>query len=220
MTCSECLRLVAVADVADLDAEPAIVAHCQGCAGCARVVLDVASTTRYLADSLDNVPVPVPPDLVARRAIAGAALVRRDEIVGRWLWGGALAALALTVAALGSPTRMLGLFGVRHQPTVETIALRCLTPQQASGLVRPYLRAEGSKVLATPEGIPAVALRGTADEVQAARRIVRQFDDPRALPATAVCLPPTSPDVASAGARAPAADREPAQTAAVTDGPR
>jgi hypothetical protein len=77
--------------------------------------------------------------------------------------------------------------------SMETISLSCLSPQQASELVTPYLRSHGSAVYLAP-AIHAITIRGRSDEFANAKRELIRRDIPSS------CSLPTNAPVGSAEA--------------------
>jgi 2-oxoglutarate dehydrogenase complex dehydrogenase (E1) component-like enzyme len=63
----------------------------------------------------------------------------------------------------------------------ETIALKCLSPEQAADIINPYVRSHGSNYYIGNSGVAAITVRGTADELAMSRDLIRQFEsDPQA----------------------------------------
>jgi hypothetical protein len=59
----------------------------------------------------------------------------------------------------------------------ETIALSCLSPQQAADLINPYIRLRGSAYWVPSKEIPAITIRAGADELAKARELIREFEN-------------------------------------------
>jgi hypothetical protein len=63
----------------------------------------------------------------------------------------------------------------------ETMALSCLSPQQAGDIINPYVRSRHSTYYVPNSGISAITVRGTPEELAYARDLIREFDkDPSA----------------------------------------
>jgi len=74
--------------------------------------------------------------------------------------------------------------------TTETIALTCLSPQQAGDVIEPYIRSQRSRYFTPTSGISTITVRGTPAEVAKSRELIRVFEnDPgAACRATATSL--------------------------------
>lgn len=79
----------------------------------------------------------------------------------------------------------------------ETLALSCLSPQQAGDIIGPYIRSDESRIHVPGSGISAITVRGTAAELAKSRELIREFEkNPGAacrFPATTVEKPPITP---------------------------
>lgn len=186
MTCTECLRLVATADVAELATADAVRAHCRSCPDCATLVAAVGDETRRLAELLDGTPPGVPSHVVALQAIAeGSRGRRRGRRVGGALTAGAVLLSVLGGFALLRSTSDVGL-------VERTVALRCLSAAHVTELARPNLPAGVLVSLRPGEAVPVLSLRGSRHDVEAAQRLLVSLDLDAASPGEggAACTAP------------------------------
>ena len=158
-TCAECLTELATARLSSIGQNALIVSHCSTCEQCARIAADLRVAERQLAVSLEEArPVRQSSD-VASDALERSERLRR-RTTARW-FRGALGILGLLI---------LGTFIVeKRQPPpaleTKTITLNCLTPDAATALVTPYLRAKGSAVWSI-SGVRAITIRGAHVEIE------------------------------------------------------
>jgi hypothetical protein len=90
----------------------------------------------------------------------------------------------------------------------ETMQLTCLSPEQAGGIISPYVRSHGSTYYIPSGGLSAITVRGTGDELAKSRDLIAQFEtDPGAA-----CRLQGGPDVN--------VTVDPAMTQALKDGIR
>jgi hypothetical protein len=196
MTCSECVDALTVAAlrddtsvVATLDAtdRAAVEAHCSTCADCRAARQLFVAAEVALAQSLDA-------DVAARPTlyVVEHAWTARRRAAGRR----ALVALfALIVAAFVWATWSIAAPEVRlllEPPppvVVQTFELRCLSPEQAASLLRPYLpmpqnprwQAERFDVLPAAVGIRAVTVRAPRELIDRVPALLARFErDPGA----------------------------------------
>ena len=200
MTCTECLTLVATADVAELTAEAAIVEHCRTCADCAQVVDAVAAESQRLADLLDGTLPGVPAQVVALRAVAGAtrgrrrAWQRRTSVIVAGVLAAPLAGIFLA--------RMLAPSGI---PTVQNVELQCLAPAQAAELARPELPA-GVQIRVRPSlELPILTVSGTERGVATATERIAALDARWGAERAAYCASAPGRGTAAQDTRAPEA---------------
>jgi hypothetical protein len=88
-------------------------------------------------------------------------------------------ALLLWIGVRGLPDSTVALLtGRRPLPalTTETIALRCLSAEQAKALARPYLTVGGSEMTPGDSSIETLTVRGTADAVRLAKDVIERFE--------------------------------------------
>ncbi|MGZ8379523.1 MAG: hypothetical protein ACXWZS_12365 [Gemmatirosa sp.] len=171
LTCTECLRLVATADVHELTTATAVTEHCRTCADCATVVDEVGQEAQRLADTLDGTLPGVPAHVVALRAVAGAAPGRRRTRRLRT----ALSAGAVTVALLGTVMLLRTSTGAAAVET-RTVELHCLAPEQAAELVRPLMTAQIEVTFRPTLNLPVLMLRGPHRDLALAEQQIAQID--------------------------------------------
>lgn len=196
-TCSECLAEMSTVRLAAAGPGSAVSLHCAQCPECAAVAQDVAYAERRLAYALNNAQPGMLPSEVSVNAMEGSEQLRRKR-VGRWVRGVLLAAGAGFLAFAANDYYM-SKAEQRGQIPMETISLRCLTPEQAIELVTPYLRSSGSAVYMT-KGLHVITMRGRVDEFLSAKNQLRYRDAPGQCslpgPATApqpdATIPPAS----------------------------
>ena len=179
MTCADCLRLVATADVTELTTAAAVTAHCRGCPDCATLVGEVAEESRRLADMLDGTLPGVPAHVVALEAVAGSGRVRRGRALRVTIAVvGALMATAVGARLVSSPAAPV---------ETRTVELQCLDQDQIVEVARPELPA-GVSVTAHPAvRLPVLTLRGAPGDVAAAERIIARLDARWAAERPAYC---------------------------------
>ncbi len=169
MTCTDCLRLVATADVSELAAAVAVTEHCRTCPDCATLVAEVAEESRRLADMLDGTLPGVPAHVVALQAVAGAGRVRRRRR--------ALRVTAAVVAGLAATVVGARLVGSPAGP-VETraVELQCLDPEQVVELARPQLPPGVAVTVRPAVRLPVLTLRGAPRDLAAAEQAIARLD--------------------------------------------
>ncbi|WP_284349586.1 hypothetical protein [Roseisolibacter agri] len=180
MTCTDCLRVVATADVAELTTAAAVTEHCRGCPDCATLVREVAEESRRLADMLDGTLPGVPAHVVALEAVAGSGRVRRR--------GRALRVTASVVGVLLATLVGGRLVGGRAAPVeTRTVELQCLDPEQIVEVARPQL-PPGVAVTAHPAvRLPVLTLRGSPRDLAAAEQTIARLDARWAAERPAYC---------------------------------
>lgn len=179
MTCTECLRLVATADVAELTTANAVMEHCHTCTDCATVIRDVADEARQVGNTLDGATPGVHPHILALRAVAGGTLGRRraKRLRGAWYASAAVAALLAAVVMRRAPADVR--FDGEPAMPVEArvVELHCLTPEQAVEVAKPQLPRGISAHTRPRLGLPVLTLRGTPGDVARAEQVIAQADD-------------------------------------------
>lgn len=174
MNCAECLSELATGSLRDLRPESEVMQHCAVCADCGPLATALRDREYTAATILNTLPPISNPISVAETA----AMVSRRRRLGKvavFLTGAALVATvtaSLFVTNLGRS--MMG----ADRPTflTETFPLRCLTSEQAGGMIEPYLRTNGSMYYRSPAGVSAITVRGTAAEIAKSRELIHEFE--------------------------------------------
>jgi glutaredoxin-related protein len=189
MTCNDCLAALGTESLREMTPDSPVMQHCATCPDCARLTTMLRDKEYETATVLNSLPPMSNPLTVAETAV-GTAQRRRVGRVAVMLSGAALVVTLWIVGATivipalnAGDTREAGL-------RTETIALTCLSPQQAGDIINPYVRSPGSSYFAPTSGISAITVRGRRAELATARELIREFEnDPSAacrLPMTIV----------------------------------
>ncbi len=181
MTCDECVSILATGSLRDLPADSAVILHCNRCPDCAQLTTLLRDREYTAATILNNLPPLSSPISVAETA---GRLSRRRR-VGQLVVMLAGAALVATIwiAAATTFVPMMNDADKDHRTALrtETIALTCLSPQQAADIINPYVRSHGSAYYVPASGLSAITVRGTASELAQSRDLIREFEkDPKA----------------------------------------
>jgi len=189
MNCNECLAALETESLREMTPDSPVLRHCATCPDCARLTTMLRDKEYETATVLNSLPPMSNPLTVADYAV-NTAQRRRVGRVAVMLSG---AALAVTLWFVGARIVYpafedgdVGPAGVR----TETIALTCLSPQQAGDIIEPYIRSQRSRYFTPTSGISTITVRGTAAEVAKSRELIRVFEnDPgAACRATATSL--------------------------------
>jgi hypothetical protein len=189
ISCVECLRSVATADVLELTTATAVAEHCRRCTDCAGVIDEVAREERRLADALDGTTPGVPASVVALRAVAGAARGRRRTRRLRI----ALGAVATVVAPLGAVLLLRGQTDGAVATETRNVELQCLAPVHAAVLVPPALPREvlrGISLHVSPHDLPIIAVSGSARDLATVERVIARIDARWAAERSEYCVVP------------------------------
>jgi len=181
MTCDEYTRLLMTRSWTELN-EGEAHEHASTCARCSelRQLTETAETRLGLA--LSAARSSLHPSVLADRAIIGARLrsLERGLLVIPIL----LVALIIWMGIRGLPPSTVEILtGRRALPplTTETIALRCLSVEQARSLARPYLGSDEAVIAGSSGSIRTLTVRGTAHAVNQAKDVLKRFEsDPNA----------------------------------------
>src|SRR5450759_2144712 len=192
MTCGECLSELATGSLRELPPDSAVMLHCATCPDCSRLTTLLREREYNAANVLNNLPPMSSPITVAETSVRTAHRRR----VGRVVVMLSGAALVVTIWIAAATTIIPGLNHADATTSstlrTETIPLRCLSPQQAADIVKPYVRSGGSTYYVSTSGISAITVRGTGVELAKSRNLIRDFEsDPAA--ACRSCLLYTSP---------------------------
>ena len=171
-SCAECLTALSTTRLADFSRQTALVAHCAGCAACAEALSDFQLAERRLASTLADLRPLQPSTLVASEAIAGSERLRRRTAARLFR-----AVLGLVGAVLlGS--YLLEEVWRKQWPDVDTeiVPLTCITTEDATSIVTPFLRSNGAAVYQTP-GTKSITIRGVEGEVRRAYWELKNFEE-------------------------------------------
>jgi hypothetical protein len=179
MNCQECLSELATGSLRDLTPESAVMRHCATCPYCGPLATVLRDREYNAATILNSLPPISNPIAVAE----AAGMLSRRRRVGKvvvFLTGAALAATIFTslfVTDFGK--RVMGINNAAL--FTETIHLACLSPEQAGGIIQPYLRTRGSLYYADKNGMQAITVRGTEGQIAKSKQLIREFEnDPKA----------------------------------------
>ena len=175
MTCDEYTRLLMTRSWSELNESEAAL-HARTCGKCSELREAVERAENRLEYAMAAARSSIHPDVLADRAIAGARLRTLERglfiipivIVSLILWLGFRELPASTVQLLTGRRPLPAL-------TTETIALQCLSAEQARDLARPYVDRE-ENVIVGRGSIPTVTVRGTAAAVKQAKRMLAEFE--------------------------------------------
>jgi len=177
MTCQECLSELATGSLREMRADSAVMAHCATCPDCGPLATALRELEYDAATLLNNLHPMSNPITVAQKA---GELARRRR-VGKVAVFASGAALVLTFwAALFTTGFGRGLMGMdgsgASRLSTEIIPLSCLSPEQAADIINPFVRSHGSTYYIGHSGVPAITVRGTADEIAKSRELIVQFE--------------------------------------------
>ena len=195
MNCQECLSELSTASLREMHSDSAVMQHCATCAECASLTTRLRDLEYDTATTLNNLlPLTSPISL----AETSATLSRRRR-VGRLVvtLSGILGAIIVAVVAstMLIPQRIWnGIAGPAAASALrtETIALTCLSPDQAGDIINPYVRSRGSVYYTPSSGISVITVRGTAQEIERSRELLHDLESDPA----AACHQPTGADLA------------------------
>jgi hypothetical protein len=181
MTCAEVLKNLSTASLRDMPADSAVMAHCATCPDCARVTTMLREKEYGAASVLNGLPPMSNPLTVAeeavvmskRRRIGRVAVIVTGTALAATIW---IAASLTIIPALNHADARLA-----SELRTETMQLTCLSPEQAGGIISPYVRSHGSTFYIPSGGLSAITVRGTATELAKSRDLIAQFEtDPGA----------------------------------------
>lgn len=192
MTCAEALSALSIASLRDMGPDSPIMQHCAECPECSRVTTMVREQEYEAATTLNGLPPMSDPAALAEQSVISSARRRKGRIAVM-LSGAALIA-TVWIALWLTIIPALNNADASHLMTLrtETVQLSCMSPQQAGDIISPYVRSHGSTFYVPSSGIRAITIRGNADEIRNARRVIDQFESD---PAAACRVPTGSPDV-------------------------
>jgi hypothetical protein len=169
-TCAECLTMLSTARLSELGKNTLIAEHCTTCERCAVVAAEIRFAEQRLALSLAEARPMSPSYQVASEAIVGADKHRRRAAAR--VFRAAVGMFGLLL--LGSYVKEEWWDKRGPELTTSTLALKCMTPEQAMTVVVPLLRSSGTRAYPQP-GFPALTVRGPDREVMQATAALDAF---------------------------------------------
>ena len=173
ITCAECRYKMSTMRLPELSVGSSVALHSASCADCAAIAQEVAYAERRLATALAEARPALPPEEVSERALDRSERLRR-KTVGRWVAGLLTAAACVTFWFFMGDVFVPWANGT-NRTSAETIALKCLTPEQASAAATPYLRSNGSAIYLSKD-LHAITIKGSSDEFARAKAEITGID--------------------------------------------
>ena len=175
MKCRECLEELATGSLRDLQVDSPVMQHCAICPDCGPLATALRDREYTAATVLNSLPPMSNPITIAETA----GVISRRRRLGKiavFATGAALVATVWTSIFLtATGQRMFNIDGLPNLHT-ETIALTCLSPDQAGDLIGPYLRENGSLYYVSKSGVRAITIRGSRKELATARQMIGEFE--------------------------------------------
>jgi type II secretory pathway component GspD/PulD (secretin) len=189
-TCEQSLRALASLPAAEIQSNRALARHAEACPDCSRVAAVVLERERSLALALDSLRPRTDPARLADTVALAAERHGTARFV-KWLLIAAMAATAWFALdnTIGEHERKIA------DLRTETFQLNCLSPEQAEGLIEPYLRADGHGIYFT-NGVNSVTVRARPTELVRARQVISDAQIRRATETgscSSASLPPSKP---------------------------
>jgi hypothetical protein len=180
MNCQQCLEELSTASLREMQPDSPVMQHCATCADCSRLTTMLREREYEAATLLNSLPPMSSPLSVAE----GAAAVSNRRRVGRFVVMLSGIAGAIIIWVVGATTILPALKSIPGVEggqaagglRTETIALSCLSAQQAGDIINPYVRSRGSNYYMPSSGIPAITVRGTPDELARSRDLIAEFE--------------------------------------------
>jgi len=179
MNCQECLEELSTASLREMPSDSPVMQHCATCADCSRLTTRLREREYEAATLLNSLPPMSSPLSVAESA---AALSNRRR-VGQFVVMLSGIAGAIIIWVVGATTILPALKSIpgvegggRGDLRTETIALSCLSAEQAADIINPYVRSHGSTYYTPTSGIPAITVRGRPDELARSRDLIAEFE--------------------------------------------
>ncbi|HEX9084908.1 MAG TPA: hypothetical protein VF836_09240 [Gemmatimonadaceae bacterium] len=177
MTCEECLSELATGSLREMPSDSDVMLHCATCPDCSRLTTLLRDREYNAANVLNNLPPMSAPITVAETSVRTAHRRRVGRVVV--MLSGAALVVTIWIAAATTivPALRHADAGTGSDLRTETIPLRCLSPQQAADIVKPYVRSRGSTYYVPTSGISAITVRGNASEVAKSRNLIAVFEE-------------------------------------------
>jgi hypothetical protein len=177
MTCEECLSELATGSLREMPPDSAVMLHCATCPDCSRLTTLLRDREYNAANVLNNLPPMSSPITVAETSVRTAHRRRVGRVVV--MLSGAALVVTIWIAAATTIIPALNQADATTSSTLrtETISLRCLSPQQAADIIKPYVRSRGSTYFVPTSGISAITVRGNASEVAKSRNLIGEFEE-------------------------------------------
>ena len=178
MNCGECVEELAVASLREMPSDSPVMQHCATCPDCARLTTRLREREYDAATLLNNLTPMSSPLAVAENAAALSSRRRIGRLVVMLsgIAGGIIIWIVAATIVVPAISRGVGSGSARGNLRTETIALSCLSPEQAGDIINPYVRAHGSTYYTPSSGISAITVRGTPDELAHSRDLIREFE--------------------------------------------
>jgi hypothetical protein len=177
MTCEECLSELATGSLREMPADSSVILHCATCPDCSRLTTLLRDREYKAANVLNNLPPMSSPITVAETSVRTAHRRRVGRVVV--MLSGAALVVTIWIAAATTIIPALNRADATTSSTLrtETISLRCLSPQQAADIIKPYVRSRGSTYYVPTSGISAITVLGNASEVAKSRNLIGEFEE-------------------------------------------
>ena len=180
MNCQECLEELSTASLREMQSDSPVMQHCATCPDCSRLTTRLREREYEAATLLNNLPPMSSPLSVAE----GAAAVSNRRRVGQFVVMLSGIAGAIIIWVVGATTIIPAMRSIPAfddgqaggRLRTETIALSCLSAEQAGDIINPYVRSHGSTYYTPSPGLPAITVRGTADELARSRDLIAEFE--------------------------------------------
>lgn len=179
MNCRECLTALETGSLRELTPESAVMRHCARCPDCGPLATLLREREYNAATLLNSLPPMSNPVTLAedamrmsrRRRFGRIAVMVSGAALVATIW---IAAATIFIPMMDAGDRVATL-------RTETIALSCLSPQQAADIINPYVRARGSTYYIPSSGISAITVRARPEELAKSRDLITAFEsDPNA----------------------------------------
>jgi hypothetical protein len=208
MNCQECLEELATVSLRSIQPDSAVMQHCATCSDCASLTTRLREREYNVATMLNSLPPFTSPISLAetsatlsRRRRVGRLVVTLSGIAGAIIIAIMLSTMFHPRTIWRGMMRPASSGGLR----TETITLSCLSPEQAADIINPYVRSRGSVYYTPASGISVITVRGTAQEIQRSRSLIRGLEgDP-----AAACRHPMGIDLADIPGNSDEADVTP-----------